>query len=160
MRPRPFPDSTSETVDCETPARRATSTLVTRVGALISAILGAMEEIEEVVAVAGRDLALLRPRDAEALLDEHAFEQEEYLPYWAELWPSALALARFVGGRALHAARAPPLGGGPRRPPPPPPAPGGGGVGPHLAPPARAEGPPHPPRDGPPGGEAPWPPGP
>jgi predicted nicotinamide N-methyase len=71
-----------------------------------------MEEIEEVVAVAGRDLALLRPRDAEALLDEHAFEQEEYLPYWAELWPSALALARFVGGRALRAARTLELGCG------------------------------------------------
>jgi predicted nicotinamide N-methyase len=71
-----------------------------------------MEEIEEVVAVAGRDLALLRPRDAEALLDEHAFEQEEYLPYWAELWPSSLALARFVGGRALHAARTLELGCG------------------------------------------------
>jgi predicted nicotinamide N-methyase len=71
-----------------------------------------MDLIEEVVAVAGRDLELLRPRDAEALLDEHAFEHEEYLPYWAELWPSALALARFVGGRALHAARTLELGCG------------------------------------------------
>ena len=41
----------------------------------------------------GRDLRLLRPRDAEALLDEDAFEREEFMPYWAELWPSSLALA-------------------------------------------------------------------
>jgi predicted nicotinamide N-methyase len=68
--------------------------------------------VEEVIAIDGRDLRLLRPRDAEALLDEHAFEQEEYLPYWAELWPSALALARAIGGRALHGARTLELGCG------------------------------------------------
>jgi predicted nicotinamide N-methyase len=68
--------------------------------------------VEEVVALAGRDLALLRPRDAEALLDEHAFEQEEFLPYWAELWPSALALAGALARRALHGARTLELGCG------------------------------------------------
>jgi predicted nicotinamide N-methyase len=68
--------------------------------------------VEEVVPVAGRDLSLLRPRDAEALLSEEAFEHEEYLPYWAELWPSALALARAVGVRVLHGARTLELGCG------------------------------------------------
>ena len=68
--------------------------------------------VEEVIPVNGRDLRLLRPRDAEALLDEHAFEHEEFLPYWAELWPSALALARMIGGRALHGARTLELGCG------------------------------------------------
>jgi predicted nicotinamide N-methyase len=68
--------------------------------------------VEEVVAIGGRDLGLLRPRDAEALLDEHAFEHEEFLPYWAELWPSALALARAIGTRALHGARTLELGCG------------------------------------------------
>jgi predicted nicotinamide N-methyase len=68
--------------------------------------------VEEVVAVAGRDLALLRPRDAEALLSEEAFAHEEFLPYWAELWPSALALARLIGTRALHGARTLELGCG------------------------------------------------
>ena len=61
--------------------------------------------VEEVVGIGGRDLSLLRPRDAEALLDEEAFEHDEFLPYWAELWPSALALARAVGVRALRGAR-------------------------------------------------------
>jgi predicted nicotinamide N-methyase len=68
--------------------------------------------VEEVVAIAGHDLVLLRPRDADALLDEEAFEHEEFLPYWAELWPSSLALARMVAARALHGARTLELGCG------------------------------------------------
>ena len=68
--------------------------------------------VEEVVAIDGRDLRLLRPRNAEALLDEAAFEHEEYLPYWAELWPSSLALARAVSARALRGARTLELGCG------------------------------------------------
>jgi predicted nicotinamide N-methyase len=68
--------------------------------------------VEEVIPLAGHELRVLRPRDSEALLDEHAFEHEEYLPYWAELWPSALALARTVGVRALHGARTLELGCG------------------------------------------------
>jgi predicted nicotinamide N-methyase len=68
--------------------------------------------VEEIVAIGGRDLGLLRPRDADALLDEHAFEHEEFLPYWAELWPSGLALAHVLDGRALHGARTLELGCG------------------------------------------------
>src|ERR671918_1330036 len=68
--------------------------------------------VEEVVPLRGRDLRLLRPRDSEALLDEDAFEHEEFLPYWAELWPSSLALARTVAARALRGARTLELGCG------------------------------------------------
>jgi len=68
--------------------------------------------VEEVVALDGRDLRLLRPRDSEALLDEEAFEREELLPYWAELWPSSLALARAIAKRALRGARTLELGCG------------------------------------------------
>jgi len=39
------------------------------------------------------ELDLLRPESAEALLDEEAFADDEFLPYWAELWPAARALA-------------------------------------------------------------------
>ena len=62
--------------------------------------------------MAGRDLVLLRPRDAEALLSEEEFSRDEFLPYWAELWPSATALARVVGARALRGARTLELGCG------------------------------------------------
>jgi predicted nicotinamide N-methyase len=68
--------------------------------------------VEEVVALRGRELRVLRPREAEALLDDRAFEHEEYLPYWAELWPSGLALARAVAPRALRRARVLELGCG------------------------------------------------
>jgi predicted nicotinamide N-methyase len=68
--------------------------------------------VEEVVGIGGRDLCVLRPRDAEALLSEEAFDHEEFLPYWAELWPSASALARAVGVRTLRGARVLELGCG------------------------------------------------
>jgi len=68
--------------------------------------------VEETVVLAGRDLAVLRPRDSEALLDERAFVHEEFLPYWAELWPSGLALAKRIAGRALRGARTLELGCG------------------------------------------------
>ena len=64
-----------------------------------------MDLVEEVVALADRELAVLRPRDSEALVDEHAFEEDEFLPYWAQLWPSGVALARAISRRALKGAR-------------------------------------------------------
>jgi len=40
------------------------------------------------------ELDLLRPASPESLIDEEAFADDEFLPYWAELWPAALALAQ------------------------------------------------------------------
>jgi predicted nicotinamide N-methyase len=68
--------------------------------------------VEETVDVDGLVLSLLRPHQAEALLSEEAFEQEEFLPYWAELWPSAVALARVVRRRELRDLRVLELGCG------------------------------------------------
>jgi predicted nicotinamide N-methyase len=68
--------------------------------------------VEEIVPLRGRELVILRPRDSEALIDEAAFEHEEFLPYWAELWPSALALARAVAARSLGGQRVLELGCG------------------------------------------------
>jgi predicted nicotinamide N-methyase len=47
----------------------------------------------DVVTVADVRLDLLRPVSPEALIDEEAFAADEFLPYWAELWPAATALA-------------------------------------------------------------------
>lgn len=68
--------------------------------------------VEETLVVGGRDVHVLRPRDSDALLDGEAFAQEERMPYWAELWPSSVALAHAVGMRALHSARTVELGCG------------------------------------------------
>jgi predicted nicotinamide N-methyase len=48
------------------------------------------------VSVAGVRLELLRPESPELLIDEEAFAEDEFLPYWAELWPAALALAEVL----------------------------------------------------------------
>jgi predicted nicotinamide N-methyase len=48
------------------------------------------------VAVRGRTIRLLAPRDPEGLLDRidpDAFARDERMPYWGELWPAALGLA-------------------------------------------------------------------
>jgi predicted nicotinamide N-methyase len=70
------------------------------------------DPIEEVVALGGREVLVLRPREPESLLSEEAFEHEEFLPYWAELWPSGAALARDVSSRSLRGARTLELGCG------------------------------------------------
>jgi predicted nicotinamide N-methyase len=68
--------------------------------------------IEETFDVAGRQLTLLRPPSAEELIDETAFAAEEFLPYWAELWPSGVALAEYVGSLELGGRRVLELGAG------------------------------------------------
>jgi predicted nicotinamide N-methyase len=69
--------------------------------------------IEEVLAFRTGELVVERPHDVEALLDAERFERDdEYLPYWAELWPSGLALARALDGRALGGRRVLELGCG------------------------------------------------
>jgi len=46
--------------------------------------------------VAGREVRIHHPRNADDLIDEHAFVDDERLPYWADLWPSARVLAERV----------------------------------------------------------------
>jgi predicted nicotinamide N-methyase len=48
---------------------------------------------EETIEVGDIALTIRRPVAPDALLDEEAFAQDEFLPYWAELWPAARALA-------------------------------------------------------------------
>ena len=69
-------------------------------------------EIEETVELAGRSLTLLRPPSADELIDEAAFAVDDFLPYWAELWPSGVALAAHVGRRDLRGRRVLELGAG------------------------------------------------
>ncbi len=68
--------------------------------------------VEEIIALRDGELSVRRPRDSEALIDDEAFDEDEFMPYWAELWPSGLALARRLAGRALHGARVVELGCG------------------------------------------------
>jgi predicted nicotinamide N-methyase len=66
---------------------------------------------EDKVRVGEVELSLLRPSSPEALLDEDAFANDEFLPYWAELWPAASALAEALPAD-LHGVRVVELGCG------------------------------------------------
>ena len=63
-----------------------------------------IDSVEELIPLPLGEVALTRPRDADALLSEEQFEHEEFLPYWAELWSSGVALAHDVSRRALRGA--------------------------------------------------------
>jgi predicted nicotinamide N-methyase len=71
-----------------------------------------IDAVSERIALPGGEVELARPRDAEALLSEEAFEREEFLPYWAELWASGLALAHDLSMRSLRGKRTVELGCG------------------------------------------------
>ncbi|MCG3127267.1 MAG: hypothetical protein CHACPFDD_02125 [Phycisphaerae bacterium] len=52
------------------------------------------------ISVAGRPFELLGPADFEALIERpevaERFARDEYMPYWAELWPGAVMLAEEI----------------------------------------------------------------
>lgn len=52
--------------------------------------------IEERFAHAGCELRILRPEFSDQLINEEAFEHDERLPYWAEVWPAARGLAKHL----------------------------------------------------------------
>jgi ETFB lysine methyltransferase len=60
------------------------------------------------VRVAERDVDLLSPANADDLISEDDYVQDERLPYWADLWPSAqilaneVAIMRLAGQRVLE----------------------------------------------------------
>ena len=72
----------------------------------------AVDVVEHDLEIARVGLRLLRPRDPESLIDESEFDRDEFMPYWAELWPAATALAHEVGRRDLAGARVLELGCG------------------------------------------------
>lgn len=49
--------------------------------------------VERRIDVAGRSLRVWRPPDMEALIDLDAFAADERIPYWADVWESAIVLA-------------------------------------------------------------------
>ena len=55
---------------------------------------------EECVRVGEEKVTLLKPRDADDLISEIDFVKDERLPYWADLWPSAIVLAEWFAGEA------------------------------------------------------------
>jgi predicted nicotinamide N-methyase len=49
--------------------------------------------VERRIDINGRPLSVWRPPDMEALIDLVAFDEDERIPYWADVWESAIVLA-------------------------------------------------------------------
>src|SRR5438128_5689527 len=69
--------------------------------------------VRQKVIVEGREYLIERPDESDRLLDHpairSAFAADEYMPYWADLWPAARMLAKAIlrepwapGGTALE----------------------------------------------------------
>ena len=67
---------------------------------------------ESTVQVGGKTYHIVHPASIDVLLDEEDFAHDERLPYWAEVWPSAVALARSLAREDLAGLRAIELGCG------------------------------------------------
>lgn len=65
-------------------------------------LLSRFDVTTSAVDVSGEVLSITHPRDAESLIDEAAFNRDERLPYWADVWPSSVALARSVRAMDGH----------------------------------------------------------
>jgi len=64
------------------------------------------------VGVSGKDYRLTHPSVADDLIDEQEFDRDDRFPYWAEIWPSAIALARRLSQEDLAGHRVVELGVG------------------------------------------------
>ena len=67
-----------------------------RLGAIEASLRRRFRVVETEIQIEGRAVSLLHPASAEELIDEQAFERDERLPYWAELWPSSRIMAQHV----------------------------------------------------------------
>ncbi|CAN5813678.1 methyltransferase domain-containing protein [soil metagenome] len=79
---------------------------------LQSHLSGRTNLAETLVNVGGKYYRLMHPASAEDLIDEAEFECDERLPYWAEIWPSAIALARVLADTHIAERRTIELGCG------------------------------------------------
>lgn len=71
---------------------------VARRAALLGEIAHTGDLSETHVAIPGTDttIRVMRPTDTDLLLDQIADDPEQNLPYWAEIWPSGVALGAAV----------------------------------------------------------------
>jgi predicted nicotinamide N-methyase len=54
------------------------------------------------IPIRGRLVTIHHPRNADDLIDEHAFAEDDRLPYWADIWPSARILAERIAGETVN----------------------------------------------------------
>lgn len=64
----------------------------------------ALKDVPVTLPRAGRTYSILTPTDHDRLLDEAEADPEQNLPYWAEIWPSGIALGDVALARAAELA--------------------------------------------------------
>lgn len=74
------------------------ATITDRIAALLARLQGTGPLRRDDVVIPGTTttVAVTRPSDIDALLDLASGDPEQNLPYWAELWPSGIALAAAI----------------------------------------------------------------
>jgi len=63
---------------------------------LEQALTRRFDVVEHRINIQGRIFDLRHPRSADDLISDEAFNRDERLPYWAEVWPSAYVLAQQI----------------------------------------------------------------
>ena len=71
-----------------------------------------LELVEDTIEAGPLRLSILRPPDPDAMIDEARFDDDEFMPYWAQLWASGIALAAVVAARNVEDQRVLELGCG------------------------------------------------
>ena len=73
-------------------------TIDARIAEYLAQLPSTIELRDDTVTIPGSDVSLVvsRPADTEVLLDQAVDDPEQNLPYWAELWPSGIALAAAI----------------------------------------------------------------
>jgi len=66
---------------------------------LVTALERRFDTIIDDVDVGDRTFSILRPRNADDLIKEEDFVEDERLPYWADIWPSSTILAAQILAR-------------------------------------------------------------
>jgi len=78
----------------------ASPVLSAEAAALVNQTLGQLgaqfDIVRTDILIAGREVRIHHPRNADDLIDEQAYVDDERLPYWADIWPSSRVLAERV----------------------------------------------------------------
>ena len=62
----------------------------------IEEAVGPLKSVDFALPISGVQMRITMPEDFEMLLDAAAGDPEQNLPYWAEIWPSGIALAEAI----------------------------------------------------------------
>lgn len=63
---------------------------------LAETLSGRFAVVEQQLVLADKQYQWLKPRSPDELINEEDFNRDERLPYWADVWPSAITLAERV----------------------------------------------------------------